>query len=518
MENRRLAVITSRSIEADAAWGSALLEIVSSGHELVLISGSKTVGTANTLLENAIRLPRNIRDLMGTKLGVSEHALQDFEGYRKLPGYAATHSTLLLMMSRVDSAGTFRGLEREVLVRRMNLEIFEALRRARPNAAIFDVTPHEAMDFALLKVLEYQKVPTLMFQPSLVGPQVMARSSLTEILPVTLPPLTLARHAKALSRVTDIADSAIDRLRQGTGTPKMDNQRAKESVSGSLPSRLRALRHSLNRLSTPGRDVDFSLTGHSFLPAVVRRGLEVFLERSLRRSLRAKILTLPNVAEAPEGRFAFMALHYEPERSSIPEGFPFDSQIDAIIAVRNLLPKDVDLVVKEHFSQQAAALRGFVGRSPDFYGLVFGLPGVQLVGPSTATRLLMKKAECVFTLTGKVGIEAAFESTPVIYLGQPWWGALPGSRHIDDVADYEDSLVNQRGELAGIDDWLSEQVREVLLPGVSSVPPERYTKRIASLPEGFESLEGDAIVAAFDALMAQNSKKKSTRSSPPSSA
>ena len=507
MENRRLAVSTSRSIETDAAWGSALSEIVSSGHQLVLISGSKTSGAGNTLLENAIRLPHNIRDLVGTNSHVSELAMQDYQAYRRLPGYAATHSTLLLMMSRVDSAGTFRGLEREVLARRMHLEIFDALRRAKPNAAIFDVTPHEAMDFALLRVLEHQNVPTLMFQPSLVGPQVMARLSLTEILPVALPRAMLAKHATARSRVTDIADSAIDRLRQGTGTPKMDLQRAKESVSGSLPSRVRALRYSLNRLSTPGRDVDFSLTGHSFLPAVVRRGLEVFLERSLRRSLRAKILTLPNVAEAPEGRFAFMALHYEPERSSIPEGFPFDSQIDAIIAVRNLLPKDVDLIVKEHFSQQAAALRGFVGRSPDFYDLVSGLPGVQLVGTTTATRLLMKSAECVFTMTGKVGIEAAFESTPVIYLGQPWWGALPGSRHIDNVVDYDDSLVTQREELAGIDDWLSEQVREVLLPGVSSVPPERYTKRIASLPEGFESFEADAIVAAFDALTARGRKK-----------
>jgi len=39
------------------------------------------------------------------------------------------------------------------------------------------------------------------------------------------------------------------------------------------------------------------------------------------------------------------------------------------------------------------------------------------------------------------------------------------------------------------------------LPGVSSVPPERHSKRIAVLPEGFEDLEAEGIVAAVHAVI-----------------
>lgn len=361
--------------------------------------------------------------------------------------------------------------------------------------------PHEAFDYALLKVLDWKEIPTLMFQPSLVGPQVMARSSITQTLPVSFLGRRDPRHVSADSSVVSISLSALERLRLGTGTPKMDSQRKKEIEVTSTLSRLRALLFSLKRLKNPGRDADSSLTGHEGIPTLVTRFLDVMLERSLRITLRARVARLENVLKPPSNRYALMALHYEPERSSIPEGFPFDSQLDAIIAARCLLPQGVELLVKEHFSQQAAALRGFVRRSPDFYDVAGALPGVRVLGIHSATRLVRREAECVMTLTGKVGIESVGEGTPVIYLGQPWWEGLPGTAHIADVTDYQEFLESHTPVRDEVDAWLAHQVENTLLPGVSSVPPERYSARIASLPEGFEELEADGIVAAFEALM-----------------
>ena len=413
---------------------------------------------------------------------------------------------LLLMMSRVDSTGTFRSLEREVLARKIHLEIFTALADSQPTLGIFDVTPHEALDFALLRVLEWHEIPVLMFQPSLVGPQVMARTSLTDILPLVLDPAVVSQHSEALEEVHRIADASIQRLADGTGTPKMDNQKAKEASVGTLRSRLSALRFSLRRLRVPGRDVAFALTGHIGIPITLRRAAELFLERSLRLSLRKTVQELPSLDQAPTHRFALFALHYEPERSSIPEGYPFDSQLDAIAAVRSMLPEDVSLYVKEHFSQQAAALRGFVGRSPDFYGLLESLPGVTVLGTKTNTRELMRSAECVMTFTGKVGIEAALEGSRVLYLGQPWWGQMPGAHNFHNLKSYQDLLTAPIPPPAEVQSWLAEQIRCSLLPGVSSVPPERHSKRIAQLPPGFEAVEAEGIVAAVHAVMAQAGK------------
>jgi hypothetical protein len=41
------------------------------------------------------------------------------------------------------------------------------------------------------------------------------------------------------------------------------------------------------------------------------------------------------------------------------------------------------------------------------------------------------------------------------------------------------------------------------LHGVSSVPPERHSKRIALVPEGFENMEAEGIVAADHAVISR---------------
>jgi len=447
-------------------------------------------------------IPGNIRGLSAFPSEFSLDALGEYERYRHSKNFSRTHATLLLMMSRVDSTGSFRGLEREVLARRINLHIFQILLGAQPTVAIFDVTPHEAFEFGLLKVLEWLSIPTLMFQPSLVGPQVMARTGISQILEVPFPAREAPKHVAAQEEVVKISLAALARLRAGTGTIKMDSQRAKEDSSLTVGARFRAVSFALRRLGKAGQDSEFSLTGHHIRPTILKRLLEVYLERSLRLSLKSSVRKLASLKTPPKNRYALMALHYEPERSSIPEGLPFDSQLDAVIAAREFLPKEVELVVKEHFSQQAAALRGFVGRSPDFYDLVSSLPGVRLIGVHSATRLLMTNAECVITMTGKVGIEAAGEGTPVLVLGQPWWLGMPGTLPLDEASDYPEFLERCATTLEALDAWLQNMVGNVMLPGVASVPPNRYSTRTANLPAGFELLEAEGLVAAFHALTA----------------
>lgn len=478
---------------------------ISEGHRIVAASDTLLPAASKiSPREVVMGVPGNIRGLSTSLLGVSSDVLGEYERYRQSSDFSKTHATLLLMMSRVDSTGTFRGLEREVLARRVNLEVIQLLLIARPTVAIFDVTPHEAFEFALLKVLEWLSIPTLMFQPSLVGPQMIARTGISKNLEAPFPGRGLPQHAAANEAVVNISVAALARLRAGTGTVKMDAQRAKEDSSSTVGARFRAVSFALRRLGKAGQDSEFSLTGHHIHPTILRRALEVYLERSLRRGLTSSVRKLMPLKAPPKNRYALMALHYEPERSSIPEGLPFDSQLDAVIAARNFLPNEVELVVKEHFSQQAAALRGFVGRSPDFYDLVGSLPGVRLVGVHSDTRSLVTEAECVITLTGKVGIEAVGEGTPVLALGQPWWLGMPGTLSIAEASSYQSFLEACVTNRDVLDSWLRHMVENVLLPGLASVPPDRYSTRTAELPSGFEWLEAGSITSAFQALISSS--------------
>ena len=105
------------------------------------------------------------------------------------------------------------------------------------------------------------------------------------------------------------------------------------------------------------------------------------------------------------------------------------------------------------------------------------------------------------TFTGKVGIEAALEEARVVFLGQPWWENMPGAKNFHHLGAYEELLAAPIPKASEVQEWLAHQVRHSLLPGVSSVPPERHSKRIAVLPDGFEDVEAEGIVAAVHAVI-----------------
>ena len=217
------------------------------------------------------------------------------------------------------------------------------------------------------------------------------------------------------------------------------------------------------------------------------------------------IFSLPSNIPETDGKFALFALHYEPERCSIPEGYPYSSQIDAVLRARALLPDDVVLVVKEHFSQSTAALRGTLGRSPDTYSMLEAIPGVKVLGIKANTRKLIARAECVFTLTGKVGIEAALKGTPVVYGGQPWWGRMPGSAALysfEDSSELEEFCRSPRPSRDDVFSWLSDQFTHTLVPVLGDATVERYSARISPLPQRFADLQLDVVLEVIDSFIA----------------
>jgi capsule polysaccharide export protein KpsC/LpsZ len=157
--------------------------------------------------------------------------------------------------------------------------------------------------------------------------------------------------------------------------------------------------------------------------------------------------------------------------------------------------------VKEHFSQSAAALRGTLGRSPETYAMLETIPGVKMLGIKANTPELITRAECVFTLTGKVGIEAALKGTPVVFGGQPWWMQMPGSASLSrfkdkkELAKFLKSARPSRDEVFG---WLTDQFSETLVPILGDATVERYSERISPLPARFSELQMAVVVSAIE--------------------
>ena len=495
----RLALLVGRDLGPSRSWGIVLDQLVQRGHQVV--AGAQELG-AELYGSSADyeAFPRDILTHDYLRIPVHDKAPQQLSSYFREASYPETHAVLTGMLSRRDSTGTFRAVDREVVLRRLQLALLSQLMRSSPSHVVFEETPHEVADFALFRLANWLDIPVLFFQPSLVGPQVVARSSLTHIIDVDWPlvgPKNLVADRKA---VQAISQGAISKLQTGGGTALLDRQKRVDEVSSRGAQRINVVRHLARRLVSLPANRLVNFTGHMLLGERVRRVLEVFLEWSLRRSLHRTVAGLPSGPSNPKAQYALFALHYEPERTNMPEGLPYLSQLDAVLEARKFLPPAVTLLVKEHYAQQSSSLRGYVGRSITAYEYLNSLPGIEVLGVGANSGELMRNADCIFTMTGKIGIEAAFSGTPAVYMGQPWWVGMPGSFAFSNLTSFQALVEAKKPSEREVERWFEEPVSHKLLVGLGGTSPEKYSARIAPLPEGYEQLEAEAILCAIASI------------------
>ncbi len=141
-------------------------------------------------------------------------------------------------------------------------------------------------------------------------------------------------------------------------------------------------------------------------------------------------------------RFAFFALHYEPEANVRMFSDSFANQVNAIAALAAWLPPNYPLIVKENPLQRHYA------RDTAFYKRLELLPNVFFVTIATPSDQLISKATLVATIAGTVGFEALLVEKPVICFGRPWYLDLPGAHFFSESLQFEQVIqTSTRSEL-----------------------------------------------------------------------
>lgn len=166
----------------------------------------------------------------------------------------------------------------------------------------------------------------------------------------------------------------------------------------------------------------------------------------------------------PSGPFAGFFLHYQPERTSLPEGYGFAQQLAAVLALRQAMPADMLLLVKEHpatFTNVCSPKE----RVPAFYDRLCSIKGVHLVPLDVDTYDLMDNAAFVATITGTVALEALIRGRPAVVFGAgPIQGLHANGFHRYTARDDLASFISECGTL---------QDREI------SLAARNYLRRLA---------------------------------------
>jgi hypothetical protein len=297
--------------------------------------------------------------------------------------------------------------------------------------------PHSAAGFLLTGMFDALGIEMLHFDQAKIGPFMFPRLGL-DYRNVDIDQRRDS-HAKGLP-TTDIARAWADKFQQqvaGRRLAAVEERKSKieSGTSGALglARKLMNAERELRGAESPHRFSSVSPRSGLRGPGSVGRAVRSVHRRSRRiADLRRSHDTVATPMGTREG-FALFQLHFEPEKSTIPDGGLNVSQLAAIRIARESLPDDIELVVKEHPSQLSYVSNGFTGRSPSFYEALENLPGVSLVSRSTANWDLIERSRIVLTVTGTVAVEAAFIGVPSGHFGHPWYRGLRGTSPLHDA-------------------------------------------------------------------------------------
>lgn len=183
-------------------------------------------------------------------------------------------------------------------------------------------------------------------------------------------------------------------------------------------------------MSEKARAYATPLKGHRF-------ALHFFKRKSRLRQLKKaydRLVQQPDLTQ----KYIYVTLHYQPERTSLPEGGIFENQLLMIDLLAKNIPPDWKLYIKEHPSQFILYFNQ--DRSLDFYEQVNKYKNTLLIPITSPNFDLIDNAKAVTTLTGTSGWEAINRSIPALIFGYPWYQLCEGVFTIQNTLDLQQSL------------------------------------------------------------------------------
>lgn len=182
----------------------------------------------------------------------------------------------------------------------------------------------------------------------------------------------------------------------------------------------------------------------------------------------------PNLNE----KYIILFLHFQPERTSMPEGRMYSNQIHIVNTIHRALPVGWKLYVKEHPATFTnSMLYDPRYRNLSFYKYISQLPNTILVDLSVDSFNLIDNCQCLATITGTVGGEGLLRAKPVLTFGNAPYRNHKFVFDINSVQDVEralEAIRNVRKEEIKFETY-NNYVPYVLNNSISGIDTDKIT-------------------------------------------
>jgi Capsule polysaccharide biosynthesis protein len=373
--------------------------------------------------------------------------------------YAELEREFYVMLNRHDLDGSFSYEERKRLYYVQLNYWLNLILEFGIELVLFAETPHAISHFVLYGVCRKLGIQTAMLSLTTIPGTLYAKKEFFDIPSVVV-------DRKDDEKLAKLIHQNIDTVRNSEDKPWYMLKQRRMFIKAGYTIRLQAMAMFLplllEKIGLKRRKSFKNFYKHQGVPfekAMLTRS-EFALKRVDLRRRQAKLrLAYRRRSQAPDldRRYLYYPLHFQPERSSCPEGSVFADQQLLIQLIADRLPPDTWLYVKEHPSQFMMT-RGALGRPPHFYEDISHHPRVVLVDDSFSSRQLIDHSLAVVTLTGTAGLEALLRGKPALIFGYAWYRHFPGVYALEDETGLDQALA----EIVDPPKWTVNDVLETI--------------------------------------------------------
>jgi hypothetical protein len=118
--------------------------------------------------------------------------------------------------------------------------------------------------------------------------------------------------------------------------------------------------------------------------------------------------------------YIFFPLHFQPERSTLPEGLNFDHQHLAIRLIAENLDDNLKIIVKDHPKQYYSDLRNDFYRNEYFLKKISKIKNVIVVSRNHDYQDLLENAKITASISGSVSWQGLLKGIPAIIFSDTW--------------------------------------------------------------------------------------------------
>jgi len=418
-------------------------------HEHISEAAARGSGICGPALSERIFTLLSLTQLEGATPEESDWSTYD----RCLRGVLADPRThYMATRSQLNSA-----FNNAILIEKIVVNSLRVIRATRPRRLVSGSTPHSLEAFIFAKCFEALGLPVYVLERTPINNRAWIYSGLDTQSVVPRP-----RACEGRAEITPYTRKQVREQRESVAGQRDKNgflvsRMDLSSVKGSDAHEWWSVRRELGMLFE-GR----------LIPSPPRL-MSSYLKHRLYKSYeKLEMNGLPN------GPFVIFFMHYQPERSSLPEGLFHVQQWIAIRQISWALPPGWTLLVREHPTTWLQPLDITV-RTASLYEDIAALPNTRICSMQVDTFELIDKCAVVATLTGSVGFQALLRDKPVIVFGLAAYKDHPGCFSVQTAEQLAAALgVIQQPQLR---DRFSEQVLEQYLQWVEqhSVAAEDQT-------------------------------------------